>query len=219
MRRSFRRFLVNLFFGFTTESLLNHQLDVGLAVPVMPFPSNIISKLGILKFPADEVELTELKELIFAAKEKFILCKNGCATAITTAKVVEVEEKALILEGLEVGPVAYHGDSGSLWLIHDCPKDKFKQMVIAIASTIATKLVEDSKGNKVVMNCQNVPIWSWYGWVSNKISEIKKDLSDIKEDTESITAVKSEKVSQTPKKVVEPETKCAEVVQEENVVV
>lgn len=144
--------------------------DVGVILPfAIPLLCNIIEGIGTVRLPRNNVEFKALWMLVKTVPDEFILAKNGCATGITTSTISEVTDTSFTVKGRELGPVAFHGDSGALWIIIKSPGDLYNQIVLGVCSHI--NVTPEIIGESIVqtISCVNAPIWNWYDWFKEEI--------------------------------------------------
>lgn len=158
-------------FGYSAESLLNSKSDVAVVVCFLEHVlCSVIEHIGSVRLPTLQ-ELRALEKLLIASPDQFILAKNGCATGVTTSVITEVSDNSFTVANREVGPVAFHGDSGALWIIIQSPQGLYNQIILGICSHI--KVVPEIIGQSTIHQilCVNAPIWVWYDWFVEEIAD------------------------------------------------
>ena len=151
-------------FGYSSYDLLHEACDVGIMIPFKNTETipNFVEKLGVVRLPSP-YEAIALRILMTHRPNEFILAKQGCSTGRTTATIKpgSVTATQFCVTGRELCPVAYHGDSGALWVVIKSPSNLYNQLVVGVCSYI--ELVR--KSAIVTIECYCTPVWLWLDWL------------------------------------------------------
>lgn len=145
-------------FGISIEEFWHTTCDVAVIVPsanIIPLlNANITNHIGVYSFCS---YCREMKEHFSSNYESYVLAKNGISTGVTTGKIdfAKAELNSLIcVSGLEYGPVAYYGDSGSLWIVIRCNNPEYIGKAFGVTSQICANITEPTRVEVLV-----TPVW------------------------------------------------------------
>eukprot|EP00595_Chromulina_sp_UTEXLB2642_P001690 CAMPEP_0196765680 /NCGR_PEP_ID=MMETSP1095-20130614/10300_1 /TAXON_ID=96789 ORGANISM="Chromulina nebulosa, Strain UTEXLB2642" /NCGR_SAMPLE_ID=MMETSP1095 /ASSEMBLY_ACC=CAM_ASM_000446 /LENGTH=328 /DNA_ID=CAMNT_0042124113 /DNA_START=304 /DNA_END=1290 /DNA_ORIENTATION=+ len=152
-------------FGLTLDQLWhgNRNVDVGLAIILESqynlYDNNILRGLGSFRFPVD---LQSFQADVKLHTQSYKLIKSGISTGTTVGTIAELDsDMNAWISGTEFGPVAFHGDSGSLWIVLKCNSNMYEGVVFGITSMIAVK----DKNNLAILEVKVIPVWLWMDWL------------------------------------------------------
>ena len=153
-------------FAYTCSKLCHEILDVAVALPWNIndlIDSNFITGIGQVSFPT---LMEDFKRDCLQTFKSWTLVKNGIATGLSTAGIDSIDQTSVTILGKEHKPVVFHGDSGALWTVLNCPNFKqYEGKIFGVTSQVAIECVD----NCVKVRGIVVSIWSCFGWLHDEV--------------------------------------------------
>ena len=159
--------------GFTSRSMQHAELDVGCYEVNAPSVAKVDSliEFGAITVPSKDFSL-QLQRSMKNNMDGFILAKYGCITKYTSGTIHSIGRSRIEIGALGYGPIAFHGDSGSLWIVTQSPEDKFDGVIAGVTTAIHAKVVDDRVVG--ISKCIVAPVWSWIDHVNEVVNPTRQ---------------------------------------------
>jgi hypothetical protein len=156
-------------YGSTSRDMQHEVVDVGCYMVTEPLAAevNSLEAIGAIIFPSKDFSLQLWRSMVDDMRA-FILAKYGCATKYTSGTIRSVGRARIDIDNRGYAPIAFHGDSGSLWIVIQSPADKFNGVIAGITTSINPTF----DGDRIVgvSRCIIAPVWSWIDLVDKLVT-------------------------------------------------
>ena len=149
------------------------EVDVGCYEVNVPRVAEVdsLEVIGAITVPSKDFSL-QLRRSMKYNIEGFILAKYGCITKYTSGTIYSTGRTRIEIGALGYGPIAFHGDSGSLWIVTQSPEDKFIGVIAGVTTAIHPTVVDDRVVG--ISKCVVAPVWSWVDHVNEVVNPTRK---------------------------------------------